>query len=62
MSTTQVIKSLSRLSEDELRTRLGDLDGERKAVMVLLRAVRARRSFSGRGLSTDDGKEVDHAE
>ena len=49
MSMTEAIKSLSQLSESKLLKRLGELDSERKAVMVLLRAVRASKRTSSAG-------------
>lgn len=38
---------LKNLSEDELRRKLHELEAERKATMVLLRAVRARQLALG---------------
>ncbi len=53
MESTAVLKSLS---EQELRDRLDELEQERKATMVLLRAKRAMTAADARA-SQSDGKE-----
>jgi hypothetical protein len=47
---------LKQLDPEQLAAKLRELDGDRRAVMILLRAARAREKRGDRRMSTDSSE------